>query len=265
MVSGFYHYICRSCFLIAIWMLVPSAGAGRSDDKAISAVSRSQQQVKASLPEYYQKMPHPEDAGMRLGYYIVERNGERIILENGTVLRFIRGDLLRVTGVVLKNGEKNKRTEVNVVGFRAKTAGEDRQDLGQFIDTASYLNRKYWSINNEGDTYAVVAARDGQMLGMASLQRVEPKLQYVDIRLNDQIRVMREGQLIRMNASDQFKVEKIVTNLKNLDHVHYRLLRVSGEALTGQKNLPDHVGAYKLIFQHRSYEFAAIPMLVESL
>lgn len=216
------------------------------------------------IPEYYKNMPEPDDPGRHLDYYLVERNGERIFLSKDDELSFVRGDILKIVSAVLKNG-KNQIEEVNVVGFRAKNAGEGRDDLGAEIDTASNLDSRYWAVNQEGTAYAVISASKGLKHGIALLKRTEPRLKYVDIRLNDKVRVMREGQVIRMKADDTFKVEKVVTNLKNLDQVRFKLVKVKKINQKKINKLLGNADAYELIFAHRSYIFASIPMLVEPL
>ena len=216
------------------------------------------------IPEYYKNMPEPDEPGQVLDYYIVERNGERISLSKDKELSFVRGDILKIISAVLKRGGA-QIGEVNVVGFRGKHAGEGRDDLGEEIDTSSTLDSKYWAVNPEGTLYAVISATNGRKHGIAFLKRTEPRLKYVDIRLNDKIRVMREGQVIRMKADDTFKVEKVVTNLKNLDQVRFKLVKVKKPDQKKLKKLLGNSDAYELIFQHRSYVFASIPMLVEPL
>ena len=219
--------------------------------------------VAFKVPEYYQKMTQATQ-GKVLDYYIVERNNERLTLSAGEVLPFVRGDSLKIVSAVLKDGS-TVQGEVNVVGFRPPGDTGSRNDTGVLIDTTDNLDKKFWAVDNEGLTYAVVSALKKTVYGMAYLQRTEPMLKYVDIRLNDEIRVMREGQVIRLRSTDQFKVEKVVTNLKDVGEVKFRLVKVAKRKKKDLEKVIGKADAYELIFQHRSYDFATIPMLVEQL
>ena len=221
---------------------------------------------KLRMPDFYKNMKGPSRQEDGLDFYILEKNGERFSLGSGKTLDFFRGDRLKVLDVFLKNRKNNQNIEVNVVGFRADPLDPSRQDLNKLIDTSTHLDQAYWSVNpgSGADTFAVVSARGGRRLGMAWLRRTDPRLRYVDIRLNGEQKVMREGELIRIKSGDQFKVEKVVTNLKNLEHVRYSLARPEKHHLKNRKDLPKNADAFNLVFQHQSYVFASIPMLVEN-
>ncbi|NRA43374.1 MAG: hypothetical protein HRU09_00285 [Oligoflexales bacterium] len=214
--------------------------------------------VSFKIPEYYSKMLGPKEIAEELDYFIIEHNGESKLLKNKETLSYVRGDELKIKAAKLRAGD-HKPSEVNLVGFRHPIKPGNRHDLGFLIDTSSTLDKKQWAVDEKGEVFFIAAASKKLLHGYAYLKRLEPSLSYVDIQVNDQQRVMREGETLKLSSVDLFKVSRVVTNIKNLDHVTFQVVELGDQ---GKAVLKSHE-LYEIRFKHRSHIFAKIPMEVE--
>ncbi|MFK7825024.1 MAG: hypothetical protein AB8G05_12790 [Oligoflexales bacterium] len=214
--------------------------------------------VSFKMPQYYSIMRGPTKLTEELDYFIVEHNGENKILKNKQILSYVRGDELKIKAAKLRAGE-HKPTEVNLVGFRHPIKPGNRNDLGFLIDTSKTLDKKQWAVDEAGEVFFIAAASKKLLHGYAYLRRLEPALSYVDIQVNNQQRVMREGETIKLRAADLFKVGRVVTNIKNLDHITFQVVEL-GKV---KRASPQSLEYYEIRFKHRSHVFAKIPLHVE--
>ncbi|MBI2601556.1 MAG: hypothetical protein HYW48_00725 [Deltaproteobacteria bacterium] len=214
-----------------------------------------------TVPPYYQSFEKASKHEAQLDSVIIEVNGEPRSVKNGEELSFVRGDELLVKKVLL-NSPEAKPSITNVVGFVNEGSGSN--DLGYKIDTSTELTKKTWALNPEGTVYTVVAYSQRILHGAVFLNRVEPRLEYIDVDINGKTRVMREGEKLLVKKSDSFKVERVVTNLRDNETITFAIVPViRGEQ---EAEVPAEKGAkeYRIVFRHKEYTFAKIPMIVEN-
>ena len=214
--------------------------------------------VSFKMPLYYSNMRGPTKLAEELDYLIVEHNGENKLLKNKETLSYIRGDELKIKAAKLREGEYQP-SEVNLVGFRHPIKPGNRNDLGFLIDTSKTLDKKQWAVDEKGEVFFIAAASKKLLHGYAFLRRLEPALEYVDIKVNDKQRVMREGETLKLGAADLFKVGRVVTNIKNMDHITFQVVELGKDKRASLKSLE----YYEIRFKHRSHVFAKIPLHVE--
>ena len=214
--------------------------------------------VSFKMPEYYSKMNRPTKLAEELDYFVIEHNGENKLLKNMDTMNYVRGDELKIKAAKLRAGD-HEPMEVNLVGFRHPVKPGNRHDLGFLIDTSITLDKKQWAVDERGEVFFIAAASKKLLHGYAFFKRLEPALSYVDIQVNEQQRVMREGETLKLKAADLFKVGRVVTNIKNLDDVTFQVVELS----KGRKSSAELLEYYEIRFKHRSHVFAKIPMQVE--
>lgn len=215
--------------------------------------------VSFKIPQYYSNMSKPAKPSEELDYLIIEHNGESKLLKNKETLSFVRGDELKIKAAKLRES-KHEPLEVNIVGFRHPIQPGNRHDLGFLVDTSITLDKKQWAVDEKGEVFFVAAASKKLLHGYTFLKRLEPHLSYVDIKVNNQARVMREGETLSLKAADLFKVGRVVTNIKNLDDITFQVVELNNKA-RGFASQPYEY--YEIRFKHRSHTFAKIPMQVE--
>lgn len=184
--------------------------------------------------------------GQRLDYMVVKINEEPHILRDGDELGVMWGDQIEVTEAVLVDRSQSV-SEVNVVGYRSPS-GHAREDRGYPFKT--HQLKPSYSENKAGEVYAVTAATADVLYGVVYLRLVAPVLRYAEVRVNGASRLVRDGEPLSVGARDQFKVEKVVTNLMNNSDVLFRVVAGS------------EPGRYQIRFERDRRVFAAIPLRV---
>lgn len=210
------------------------------------------------IPDFYSSFHDPIAEGQNLDYIVIEINGERKILKKGQSLTFIKGDKIKLVSSHLKNSSETVE-ETNVVGFRNPIDRRLRNDLGFEIDSNTNLHNNQWAVNESGDLYVIVASSKKTLHGISYLKRIVPRLKYVDIQVNDKTRVVRDGELLRVSPSDEFKVERFVTNLKNNEEVTFQIVSMKTKRNVLQKK---DVKKYQMVFKHRTHKFGNISIWV---
>ncbi len=214
---------------------------------------------KYNLPTYYKNYKQAEDYNQILDYMVVEVNKSPVVLRKDENLQLIKGDEFMIKEAVLRNSKK-RPSIINVVGFRFPGGGI--HDGGGEIDSAKI--RPSWAVkkNYRENTFVIVVHSKKTIHGLGFLKVIEPQLSYADISINGKKRVMREGETLRVKTTDQFKVEKVVTNIEKNKGIRFQIR---------PKNVPD--GDFKrklseeldILFSHKEYIFARIPIVVEKI
>ena len=186
--------------------------------------------------------------GQRLDYVIVAVNGEPHLVHDGEELAVVRGDMLVVRDAVLHDPKAAPRS-VRLVGARHGPKGDDRG----LPFTTEQLRAKD-SEDKKGETFAVLALTRGTLHGAVFVRVVEPELRYAEILVNGRARVLRDGEPLTVKATDQVKVQKVVTNLQSTDGVLFRIDRST------DKSAPDD---YRILFTRAGVPFATIPLKVD--
>nr|ADI87837.1 hypothetical protein AKSOIL_0329 [uncultured bacterium Ak20-3] len=209
--------------------------------------------VSWNLPQAYQSLKETSDENLLLDYVLVEINGQVRKVNRNEELRFVRGDLLKVTEVYLKDSKK-RASAVEISGLKNS---EIRQ---QVIDTSVSLIGSEGAVDSEAVLYPLLARSGDKLHGTILFHRTEPALSYIDVLVNGQNRVMREGETLQVKKSDHFKVTNVVTNIQGNKDVSFAVVPV----LT-KKSQSEAKEKFQILFKHKTYVFAKIPLTVESL
>ncbi len=155
-------------------------------------------------------------AGEKLDYISIEIEGQQrqVQVTDGQSISVVKGDRFRIVSATLRDRSLNP-TYLNVVGFvpSGSKPGEI-SDGNHWISTASDLNPA-WSIKKKGKSYLVKAGSKGVEHGGIQIDLIDPELKYLNASINGQTRLIRNGDFLILKGSDQFKVEKVLTNIEN--------------------------------------------------
>lgn len=208
--------------------------------------------VSWTLPERYQELREASDDSV-LDYVILDINGQLKKVSRNEELSFVRGDSVIINQAYLKNSKKN----VSLVRIAGSALGVDQRM--KTIDTASSMISKDGSVDSEGSVYPLIVQTQNILHGVVYLRRIEPVLSYIDVQVNGKNRVMREGEILQVKKSDHFKVVNVVSNIENTKNISFVVVPV----IRAKK--PDSNENYQIVFRHKDYVFAKIPLNVESL
>lgn len=203
------------------------------------------------LPAYYRDFREAEH-NRGLDYVIVRVNGAERLVRTNETLSFVGGDILVIESAMTK--DRSKIGAVNVYGFKGPKGLDDRSCP---IDTAELLKGAQWSVKKGAKVFPVVVSTRKVVNGVIYLKRIEPKLSHLEVRINKKLYQMREGKAIVLKGSDDFKVEKVVTNVEDLDNVEFRMLEIPKNPLDESSGM-----RYSLIFRYKNQIFAKLPMVV---
>jgi hypothetical protein len=141
----------------------------------------------------------------------VENRGRRLLLANGETLHLIRGETLKLEGV-LPAMPPSSGVVVNFKGFVGNRKNNTGEDRGFEIDTGTALMERY-SLRNKGERYQVIASRGEEILGRLFLRLSEPRLDYLVLRLNEDKRLLLKPEdRIRLSPEDRICLEAVGTN-----------------------------------------------------
>jgi hypothetical protein len=210
--------------------------------------------------------------GAKLAYFMVEIEGEPRMVKDGEELVVLRGDRLVVREAVLATGDRAEgaslvgapRDAASValasagatpVKTRAasRKAREPAGDLGAVIDTLA-LKPKL-SENGLGDVWALLATSRRTLHGAAFVKVLPPSLRYAEIEVNGKPAMLRDGEALRLKATDLFKVRRVVTNLPSDDGVSFQIATLPASA-GAAVDAPTRA----IRFLRRGVPFAAVPL-----
>jgi hypothetical protein len=140
-------------------------------------------------------------------------------VSNGETLPILRGDRFRIESAQLV-GQGIKPDRIDLVGFARSNQSND--DRGVWIDSSTELIPKF-AVQPGGDKYSIRVYRRGVLAGEAFIHIVQPSLNYAEVSVNGAVRLVRSDDVLKVNAKDQFKLEKVVTNLGETSDVSVRL------------------------------------------
>jgi hypothetical protein len=158
--------------------------------------------------------------------FIIEAMGRRLLLAKGETLELVKGDKMKIADIM---PETLSGVRVNFKGFVGDKTTNSGEDRGHEVDTAKDLMQRY-SIDKNSETYPVIASRGGQVLGSFNVKLIEPRLNYLSLRINNAGRIMLGPEdSVTFTANDNIRVEEIATNLYNDSEVS---LSINGKKLT---------------------------------
>jgi hypothetical protein len=181
----------------------------------------------------------------RLDYILIEINGIPRTVRNGEELHLIRGDKLLVREAYLHRGLSPK--EVQVVGLtRTRSGTPDAR--GTEFRTKDLASRQ--SEGGKGQIYAIMVRTKKELHGVAYLRIQEPTLRYAEVTINNQKRVIRDGEVLKVSPKDLFKLDRIVTNLEGDEGVVFQIADGSH-------------GERAIRFLRHGIAFATVPLVIE--
>jgi len=196
-------------------------------------------------PELLTKAKPAVDSG-RLDYFVLKINGQSVRLKDGQEVSVMRGDELEVAEAKLISPEVAVK-QVDIIGFKSpsKIVGEDRGVRFRTDRLSSW-----YSEGRRGEVWSILATSQDILHGAAFIRVIDPSLRYAEIRINQQLKIVRPGDEVTVKASDQFKVDRVVTNLGDDASVKVRFANQSVD------------GKYEIRFERDRRVFAVIPVTV---
>lgn len=207
-----------------------------------------------SLPKFYENFL-PASEQQRLNYIEVKINDEYKKVVNEKNLPLVKGDLLSVEYAFLQNGKKILN-HLNVIGYTGAGNQGGFNDAGKIIDTGNEELNKRWLVDGK---YKIIVADHKRRLiyGSVTLEIVEPKLEYIEAKINHDPVVLRQGNYTLIGEKDLFKVENVVTNLSSDKKVTFKIEK----KWQTKENLK--LSAYYIIFSYGTHTFAKVPLIVQ--
>ena len=210
------------------------------------------------IPAYYKDYKEAQVFGEKLDYVVLSVNNDSQVIRSGNEFQLIKGSQFVIKDAVLKDQEIRPRT-VNLVGYRGPEDGAD--DRGFLVDSTKIESS--WSVTDgyKEKTYVIIVYSGKVIHGTISVKVIDPQLEYADILVNDEKTVMREGEVLKVKASDRFKVQKVVTNIKYNMGIRFQIRPSIEPMKVGQENHEN----LDIIFSYKEYIFAKIPIYVEKI
>jgi hypothetical protein len=188
----------------------------------------------------------------QLDYVKIRIGDETFHLQKGQTLSVLKGDKFLIDSAALV-GNRLGINRIDFVGY-ANSAGA-RDDSKRWIDSGKDLIPRY-SVGGSGDRYSIKVYRLGKVSGEVFIQVVEPSLNYAIVSINGERRMLRASDILSVSATDQFKVEKVVTNFGDDASVSVRIdpLEVRGASVSFKM--------FEIQFIRKSVVFAKMSMQV---
>lgn len=163
----------------------------------------------------------------KIDYFIIETKGERVLVGNEETLQVVRGDKLRIMDV-LPGLSPTSGISINFKGFVGDVKKNTGEDRGFLIDTSSDLMKRF-SLGKKGKAYEVIASNDKDVFGRMVVRLVEPKLDYMVLRVNThRYHLLRPADTVSVTPRDEICFEAVQTNLFNKHGIH---LKINGHRL----------------------------------
>lgn len=214
-----------------------------------------------TLPGSYKSMqPYPVGDAMALSHVVVEVNGLRALVKADETFTVVQGDVVLIEEAFL-NRREFKPEQLNLVGFSA-SKGKPNEDRGTKFNTAAGFDDQ-WAVDPMKTTHVIAAVSKKRLHGVVFLKIIKPQLKFADVLVNEKVRVMREGEVLVLRATDKIKIQSVVTNMEKNDDVNFEIIKTKNNEI--EKMHLRQASAYEIRFSRQSQVFAKIPMLVEGL
>ncbi len=182
--------------------------------------------IAGRQPQQTPKTASPTE--VEIDYFVLEAMGYRILLANGETLDLVRGEKLKIVDV-WPPAPASADIKVNLKGFVGDEKNNTGEDRGYVIDTATALMKR-WSINDQGESYEIVATQEERPIARAILRLTRPKMDYLLLRVNSHTRLLlRSDDAVSLSPDDEIFFEDVGTNLHNIGGVH---LSINGHKLS---------------------------------
>lgn len=231
--------------------------------EALSA--KAEQQIKLNgikIPPSYQNFPFILEEKKLLKSCQIFLNQEEKTILNGQTLNFYAGDVIVISSCTL-NEEKSPIDSINLVGFyNKKLSPKEDDDQKVEIDTAFELGEKQrkWSVEKDDLIFATAVLVSDKIAGLFYLKRQDLSIKYMDVKINDNISVVRLDKPLVLKESDVFSVQKVVSNLENEKDIKVQIFP------SDQKpNYLRPAKFYSMEFSYKNNVFTTFSIIVEKI
>ncbi len=161
-----------------------------------------------------------------LDYVILNVNQETRYARSGETIAIYLGDQLSIRSAVLLDPSK----KTNGLILDRKTLKQlslhkiqpVRGDLtGLVLDSSDFQSKQ----GPTPEIDLVIRARSASVGGFITIRILNPILNYVELAINKQKRIVREGEIVRVLPDDLFKVFHVATNLPKNEQVFYQVVQ----------------------------------------
>jgi hypothetical protein len=214
-----------------------------------------------TLPGSYKAYEtYPNHSARSLSHVVIEVNGTRALVNAGDTFTIVQGDTLRIINATMQDREIFPE-HVNIVGFSSDRS-QPMEDRGAAFSTTKGFDPE-WAVDEGKSTYGIAVTTKKWLHGVVYMKVVKPLLKFADVLVNDKVRVMREGEVLILAATDKIQVQNVVTNLEKTADVDFEIIK-TGNAELENAHLRQAT-AYEIRFSRQGQVFAKIPMLIEGL
>jgi hypothetical protein len=195
-----------------------------------------------------------------LSHVVVEVNGQRVLVNSGDLFTVVQGDSVLIVNAIMTD-RRILPEHVNLIGFSADKS-KLSEDRGVAFSTAKGFEPE-WTVDDGKSIYAIAVTTKKRLHGAIFMKIAKPQLKFVDVLVNEKVRVMREGEVLVLGAKDKIQVQKVVTNLEKNEDVNFEIIKTGNNEL--EKTHLRQATAYEIRFSRQGQVFAKIPMLIEGL
>ena len=149
-------------------------------------------------------------AANRLDELVVVVNGEARVVPRDRELIVLAGDRLEIRQASVSPPVPKNSIKINVYGLIGYPAG-NTDDGGREFSTEE-LKVKF-SEAGKGEVFAVGVSAKGHPAGLVFIRLVPPELEFAELTINGERKVVRAGDILHLKHSDQLKVERVLTNV----------------------------------------------------
>lgn len=162
----------------------------------------------------------------KLDYVILSVNQETQYARSGETISIYRGDQLSIrSAVLLDPSKKTNGLILDRKTYKQLTLNKVQPVLGDLtglvLDTSDFQSK-------QGAPHAielVIRARSVSVGGFIKIRILNPTLNYVELSINKQKKIVREGETLRVLPDDLFKVFHVATNLPKNEQVFYQVVQ----------------------------------------
>jgi len=158
----------------------------------------------------------------------LEINGSRMVLTGATPFEVVAGDLFTIFGATAGGTPPMPVERIDVVGFTPSIPKAGTRDAAQtndmtyVIDTTRDLQRNL-ARGADRTEFEIKGFIGKKLVASRTFKVIPARLDKVEITLNGALRVLRDGDVLVLKASDRISVKSVVTNIPGNEHVHYEL------------------------------------------
>ncbi len=204
-------------------------------------------------PELPRALMAVAPASNRLDEVVVLVNGEARVVPRDRELIVLAGDRLEIRQASMLPPLPKKAIKINIYGLIGYPPG-NADDGGREFSTEE-LKVKF-SEAGKGEVFAVGVSANDHPAGMVFIRLVPPELEFAELTINGERKVVRVGDILHLKRSDRLKVERVFTNVPGNSGVLVQMVQVHANAKDRDR------GEVAMRFIRGGRVFASIPLKV---